>query len=72
MKTAPALGGLALGGGHPCALAPVTGQISIIGGGIGAGGMVVDDECMAMIKAATSGDNRYLTAANIMAACAVG
>ena len=30
--------------------------------------MVVDDECMAMIKAATSGDNRYLTAANIMAA----
>ena len=68
VKTAPALGGLALGGGHPCALAPVTGQISIIGGGIGAGGMVVDDECMAMIKAATSGDNRYLTAANIMAA----
>lgn len=32
--------------GHPCAWAPVSGGITIIGGGIGAGGQRVDNACL--------------------------
>ena len=55
LKTAPALGSLALGGGHPCAMTPLSAQISIIGGGLGAGGMEVDEACMLMIMGASTG-----------------
>jgi hypothetical protein len=49
IANAPSLGGLALGGGHPCAYSPATGQISIIGGGLGLGGMKVDSACLLMV-----------------------
>ncbi len=52
LEAAPSLGSLALGGGHPCAFSPVTAQISIIGGGAGAGGMRVDGNCMLMLMSA--------------------
>lgn len=68
LKTAPSLGGLALGGGHPCALSPVTGQVSIIGGGLGYGGMKIDDACMLLIMAAANGDARAYTAATVLMA----
>ena len=75
LKTAPSLGGLALGGGHPCAYAPATAQISIIGGGFGAGGMQVDEACMLLIMGASTGDVRvynagmYMLAARDKATC---
>lgn len=69
VKTAPSLGGLALGGGHPCAYSPATGQLSIIGGGAGFGGMQIDTACMLLINAAASGDIRaYNAAMNMLAA----
>jgi len=74
IENAPSLGGLALGGGHPCAYAPATGQISIIGGGAGFGGMKVDSACMLMVMGA-AGDARaykashYMIAARDPAAC---
>jgi hypothetical protein len=52
IETAPSLGGLALGGGHPCAYSPATGQVSLIGGGGGFGGMKVDSACLLMIVGA--------------------
>lgn len=74
LRTAPSLGGLALGGGHPCAYSPSTAQISIIGGGAGFGGMKVDSACMLMVMGA-AGDSRayaastYMIAARDPAAC---
>jgi len=75
IENAPSLGGLALGGGHPCAYSPATGQISIIGGGLGVGGMKIDSACMLMVMGA-AGDARaykashYMIAARDPAACA--
>ena len=66
IRSAPALGGLALGGGHPCAYSPVTGQLSIIGGGAGVGGMKVDSACMLMVMG--YGDARAKAAAEYMIA----
>ena len=68
LKTAPSLGSLALGGSHPCAMAPVTGQISVIGGGLGYGGMEVDEACMLLIMAAAAGDAKAYAAATYMMA----
>ena len=68
LKTAPSLGSLALGGGHPCALAPMTAQVSIIGGGAGFGGMKIDDACMLLIMAASSGDAQAYQAATVLMA----
>jgi hypothetical protein len=73
IRNVPAMGGLALGGGHPCAYSPATGQLAIFGGGIGVGGMKVDDACMLMVmgvndpraKAAAE----YMIAARDPAAC---
>ena len=75
LKTAPALGSLALGGGHPCAMTPLSAQISVIGGGLGAGGMEVDEACMLMIMGASTGDAKmynagiYMIAARDAEAC---
>jgi len=75
LKTAPALGSLALGGGHPCAMTPLSAQISVIGGGFGAGGMEVDEACMLMIMGASTGDAKmynagiYMIAARDAEAC---
>jgi len=68
LKTAPSLGGLALGGGHPCAMAPMTAQISVIGGGLGYGGMEVDEACMLLIMAAAAQDAKAYNAATYMMA----
>jgi hypothetical protein len=67
VATAPSLGGLALGGGHPCAYSPATAQISIIGGGAGIGGMKVDSACMLMVMGA-AGDPKAYKAAQLMLA----
>jgi hypothetical protein len=67
VATAPSLGGLALGGGHPCAYSPATAQISIIGGGAGIGGSKVDSACMLMVMGA-AGDKKAYTAAQLMIA----
>lgn len=67
VATAPSLGGLALGGGHPCAYSPATAQVSIIGGGAGIGGMKVDSACMLMVMGAT-GDKAAYKAAQLVIA----
>jgi hypothetical protein len=67
VSSAPSLGGLALGGGHPCAYSPATAQISIIGGGAGVGGMKVDSACMLMVMGAT-GDKAAYKAAQLVIA----
>lgn len=67
VATAPSLGGLALGGGHPCAYSPATAQISIIGGGAGIGGSKVDSACMLMVMGA-AGDKKAYKAAQLMLA----
>jgi hypothetical protein len=67
IENAPSLGGLALGGGHPCAYSKATGQISIIGGGAGFGGMTVDSACMLMVMGA-AGDKRAYVASHYMIA----
>jgi hypothetical protein len=66
-ESAPDLGGLALGGGHPCAYAPATVQITAIGGGIGGGGMKVDSACMLMVMG-VSGDPQATRAAEYIIA----
>ena len=68
VENVPALGGLALGGGHPCAWSPATGQIVLLGGGIGAGGMTIDSACLLLIQAAAFGDQRAYKAAQYMIA----
>jgi hypothetical protein len=67
VATAPSLGGLALGGGHPCAYSPATLQISVIGSGAGAGGMKIDSACMLMVMGA-AGDAKAYKAAQLMMA----
>jgi hypothetical protein len=67
VATAPSLGGLALGGGHPCAYSPATFQVSVIGSGAGAGGMKVDSACMLMVMGA-AGDAKAYKAAQLMLA----
>jgi hypothetical protein len=67
IESAPSLGGLALGGGHPCAYSPATAQISIIGGGAGIGGSKVDSACMLMVMGA-AGDKKAYKAAQLMLA----
>jgi len=67
LENAPSLGGLALGGGHPCAYSPSTAQISVIGGGAGFGAMKVDSACMLMVMGA-AGDPRAYNAAQYMLA----
>lgn len=67
VRTAPSLGGLALGGGHPCAYSPATFQVSVIGSGAGAGGMKVDSACMLMVMGA-AGDPKAYKAAQLMLA----
>jgi hypothetical protein len=68
VATAPGLGGLALGGGAPCAYSPATAQVSIIGGGAGFGGMKLDEACSLIVLGAASGDKRAYTAASIVIA----
>lgn len=63
VEAAPSLGGLAVGGGHPCAWTPGSGQISIIGGGLGAAKMTIDEACMLAVMAAAKGDARLHNAA---------
>jgi hypothetical protein len=67
VAAAPSLGGLALGGGHPCAYSPATAQVSLIGGGAGIGGMKVDSACMLMVMGA-AGDPKAYKAAQLMLA----
>jgi hypothetical protein len=67
VSSAPSLGGLSLGGGHPCAFSPATAQISVIGGGAGIGGMKVDSACMLMVMGAT-GDKAAYKAAQLVIA----
>ncbi len=67
VATAPSLGGLALGGGHPCAYSPATAQVSLIGGGAGIGGSKVDSACMLMVMGA-AGDKAAYKAAQLMLA----
>lgn len=67
VSSAPSLGGLALGGGHPCAYSPATAQISIVGGGAGIGGSKVDSACMLMVMGA-AGDAKAYKAAQLMLA----
>jgi hypothetical protein len=67
VSSAPSLGGLALGGGHPCAYSPATAQVSLIGGGAGIGGMKVDSACMLMVMGAT-GDKAAYKAAQLVIA----
>ena len=68
VESAPSLGGLAVGGGHPCAWTPGSAQISIIGGGVGGAQMQVDEACMLAVMAAASGDGRLNNAALAMIA----
>lgn len=68
VSSAPSLGGLALGGGHPCAFSPATAQISVIGGGAGIGGMKVDSACMLMVMGATGDKAAYKAAQLVIAA----
>lgn len=68
VASAPSLGGLALGGGHPCAYSPATAQISIIGGGAGVGGMKVDSACMLMVMGAAGDPKAYKAAQYMLAA----
>jgi hypothetical protein len=67
VSSAPSLGGLALGGGHPCAYSPATLQVSVIGSGAGVGGMKVDSACMLMVMGA-AGDKQAYKAAQLMLA----
>ncbi len=66
-ESPPALGGLALGGGHPCAYAPATLQVTAIGGGFGGGGMKIDSACMLMVMGA-AGDAQAARAAEYIIA----
>lgn len=68
IENAPSLGGLALGGGHPCAYSPATAQVSIIGGGAGFGGMKVDSACMLMVMGAAGNPEAYEAAIYMLAA----
>ena len=68
IETAPSLGGLALGGGHPCAYSPATAQFSIIGGGAGIGGMKIDEACMLMVMGAAGDQKAYNAAIYMIAA----
>lgn len=63
IESAPSLGGLAVGGGHPCAWTPGSAQISIIGGGLGGAQMQVDEACMLAVMAAASGSGQMQQAA---------
>lgn len=63
LKTAPSLGGLAVGGGHPCAWTPGSGQISLIGGGLGGAGMTIDEACMLAVMGAATGSVQMHNAA---------
>ena len=67
IESAPALGSLALGGGHPCAYAPVSIQASIIGGAAGVGGMQVDDVCMLFLLGAQGNTQAQRAAVILMA-----
>ena len=68
VENAPSLGGLALGGSHPCQWSPFTGQISVIGGGLGGGGGEIDSACMLLVASAASGDRQAYAAAMSMIA----
>jgi hypothetical protein len=68
VSAAPSLGGLALGGGHPCAYSPATAQISLIGGGAGIGGMKVDSACMLVVMGAAGDPKAYKAAQYMLAA----
>ena len=68
IENAPSLGGLALGGSHPCQWSPFTGQISIVGGGLGGGGGEIDSACMLLVASAASGDHKAYSAAMQMIA----
>ena len=68
VSSAPSLGGLALGGGHPCAYSPATAQVSLIGGGAGIGGMKVDSACMLMVMGAAGDPKAYKAALLMLAA----
>lgn len=46
LRTAPQVSAPGMSNGHPCAYSPASVGISIIGGGIGAGGQKIDDACM--------------------------
>jgi hypothetical protein len=67
-RQAPALGGLALGGGNPCAYSPGTIQITAIGGGAGVGGMRIDEACSLMVLGVAAGDDRAFKAAGLVIA----
>jgi hypothetical protein len=67
VSSAPSLGGLALGGGHPCAYSPATAQVSLIGGGAGIGGMKVDSACMLMVMGAAGDAKAYKASQYIIA-----
>jgi hypothetical protein len=67
-KQAPGLGSLALGGGNPCAYAPATAQISVLGGGAGVGGMKIDEACALIVLGAASNDARAYKAAGLVIA----
>jgi hypothetical protein len=67
-QQAPALGGLALGGGNPCAWSPATAQISMLGGGAGIGGMKIDEACSLVVLGVASGDQRAFKAAGLVIA----
>ena len=68
IKNTPGLGGLALGGGHPCASSGLGIQGVMPGAGLGIGGQQIDDNCMLLIAAASSGDARYYQAFNVLTA----
>lgn len=46
IRNAPQVSAPSMSSGHPCAFTPASASISIIGGGIGAGGQTVDNACL--------------------------
>lgn len=46
LRTAPAVVAPGMSSGHPCAYAPASASLSVLGGGASAGGQVIDDACL--------------------------
>lgn len=46
IRNAPQVSAPSMSSGHPCAYTPASASLSIIGGGIGAGGQKIDDACL--------------------------
>ncbi len=67
VRTAPQVNAPSMSSGHPCAYAPVSASLSIIGGGVGAGGQRIDHGCMFMQAGLTQAGVIYYASQSVEA-----